>query len=361
MKHIDKYIVGRFLKTYLFSILILAFIIIVFDISEKIDDFTDERASGATIWDIIIDYYLNFVPFLINQFNALFVFISVIFFTSKMASKSEIIAIFNSGVSFYRLLLTYVLTAIALFAVNLLMTFWVIPEANKVRIDFENKYIRNAPYFNKKNTHVQIDSNSYVYFHSFNIKRNTAYKFSLEKFDGQNLIYKLNASFAVWDSTDNLWTIKNYHVREIDGMDEKLYSGNKLDTALNIQPRDFKAWLNNVQTMNQAELIKFIEREKFKGSNQVKEYEVEKHKRLAFPFASIILTIMGFSLASRKIRGGIGMHIGLGMLLCFTYILISQMAFVYAAQSDMNAIIGVWIPNILYTIITAILVYKAPK
>lgn len=361
LKKIDFYIYKKFFSTYFFSILLLAFIIIVFDISEKIDDFTDERAADTTVWDIAIKYYMNFVPFLINQFNALFVFISVIFFTSKMASNSEIVAVFSGGVSFYRLLRPYMLAAVVIFGVNVFMTYYVIPEANKVRIDFENKYLRNPKSFRDKNTHVQIEPNTFAYFYTFNSDKNTAYKFSIEKFDKNELIYKLNANYAKWDSASGQWRIRDYVVRTIENGEEKLTSGKDKDTALTISPKDFKWWLNNVETMNQAELIDFIERERFKGSDRISEYEVVQHKRLAFPFASLILTLMGYSLSSRKIRGGIGMHLGLGILLCFSYILFSQMAFVYVEQADLNALIGVWIPNILYFFITIYLMIKAPK
>ncbi len=361
VKKIDLYIIKKFLSTYFFSILLLAFIIIVFDISEKIDDFTHERADEVSVWDIAVKYYLNFVPFLINQFNALFVFISVIFFTSKMASNSEIVATFSGGVSFYRLLLPYMVVAAVIFGGNVLMTFYVIPEANKVRIDFENRYLRNPKVFRAQNIHVQIEPDIFAYFYSFNADKNTAYKFSIERFEDKELNYKLTSNFANWDSAQHQWQIKDYVVREIENGTERLSSGKRLDTTLTITPRDFKYWLNNVETMNQKALGEYIEREKFKGSDRISSYEVERHKRLAFPFASLILTLMGYSIASRKIRGGLGMHLGLGILLCFSYILFSQMSFVYVEQTDLNPFMGVWFPNFLYTGITLYLMYKAPK
>ncbi len=361
LKKIDRYIIRQFIGTYVYSILILSVIIIIFDISEKIDDFTDERAADATLYDIAFKYYLNFIPYFVNQFNALFVFISVIFFTSKLASRTEIIAILNSGVSFTRLLRPYFLTSLLLTAVNLLMTLYVIPEANKVRVDFEDRYIHNAPRFTERNIHFKLDQNSYAYFQSFNINKNTGYQFSLEHFEDGDLKYKMLATFARWDSTNQQWHIEDYVIRHIDGNDESIEKGSSIDTALTITPRDFKLWENNIETMNQTELSQYIERERLKGSDRINIYLVEKYKRYAFPIASIILTLMGYAVASRKVRGGIGMHLGFGILLCFTYIMFSQLFFVYATKGDLAPILAVWIPNIIYSFITAFLLSKAQR
>lgn len=361
IKILDKYIIRKFLGTYIYSIVLLSFIIIVFDISEKIDDFTAEKSKDATLNMIVFDYYLNFIPYFVNQFNAMFVFIAVIFFTSKMAVRTEIVAILTSGVGFYRLLRPYMITATGIMIVNMLMTFWVIPESNEIRIDFENKYINHIHRFDERNIHVQLDKDSYAYFQSFNVDRNTGYQFSLEHFEGEELVYKLMATFAKWDSTDHHWIIEDYKIRTIQGIEENISSGKRMDTVLNITPKDFKEWLNNVETMNYTELNTFIEKERAKGSKLVNFYLVEKYKRVAFPVASIILTIIGFSIASRKIRGGVGMHLGLGTLLCFTYILFSQIFFVYSTQGNMPPLLGVWIPNILYSGIAGYLVFKAQK
>ena len=361
LKKLDWYIIRQFIGTYVYSILILSVIIIIFDVSEKIDDFTEERAADATIWDIIFDYYLNFVPFFVNQFNALFVFISVIFFTSKLASRTEIIAILTSGVSYGRLLRPYIIGAAFLTLTNLVMTLFVIPESNKIRVEFEDRYIHSAPRFTERNIHLKLDQNSYAYFQSFNINRNTGYQFSLETFEGQELTFKLLATFAKWDSVEQHWDIQDYMIREIDGEEERIRTGKEMDTALTITPTDFKLWENNIETMNQAELSAFIERERLKGSDLVNTYLVEKYKRYAFPVASLILTLMGFAVASRKVRGGIGMHLGYGILLCFTYILFSQLFFVYASKGGIAPIIAVWIPNIIYAGITVFLLGKAQR
>jgi len=361
LKKLDWYIIRQFIGTYVYSILILSVIIIVFDISEKIDDFTDERAADATIWNIVFDYYVNFVPYFVNQFNALFVFISVIFFTSKLASRTEIIAILTSGVSYLRLLRPYFIGAAFLTVINLLMTLFIIPESSKVRIEFENRFIKNAPRFTERNIHLKLNEDSYAYFQSFNINRNTGYQFSLESFDGQELKFKLLSTFAKWDSVEQNWTIQDYMIREIDGDEERIRTGKEMDTALTITPTDFKLWENNIETMNQAELTDFIERERLKGSDLVNTYLVEKYRRYAFPVASLILTLMGFAVASRKVRGGIGMHLGYGILLCFTYIMFSQLFFVYASKGGIAPIIAVWIPNIIYAGITFILLRNAQR
>lgn len=361
LKKLDWYIIRQFVGTYVYSILLLSIIIIIFDISEKIDDFTHERAADATLYNIVFDYYLNFIPYFVNQFNALFVFISVIFFTSKLAMRTEIIAILTSGVSFLRLLRPYVITAIALTLFNILMTFWVIPEANKVRVDFENKYIKNKPNFTERNIHLQLENNAFAYFQSFNLEKNTGYQFSLERFENGELTYKLMSTFAKWDTANSIWKIEDYVVREISAEGEKLSSGQLMDTVLPISPQEFKYWENNIETMNQKSLNAFIEREAFKGSDMINEYLVEKYKRLAFPVASIILTLMGFAIASRKVRGGIGVHLGMGIGLCFTYILFSQLFFVYSTQGGFDPLLGVWIPNILYSFITLYLLSRSQR
>lgn len=362
LKKLDRYIIKQFLGTYVYSILLLSVIIIIFDVSEKIDNFTRERAADATVWDIITQYYLNFVPFFVNQFNALFVFISVIFFTSKLASRTEIIAILTSGVSYKRLLRPYIVGAVFLTLVNLLMTLFVIPEANKVRIEFENRYIHLAPRFTERNIHLKLDENSYAYFQSFNINRNTGYQFSLETFEDQRLTYKIMSTFARWDSANAQWLIEDYMVRRIaEDETETVWRGKKMDTVLTITPKDFKLWENNTETMNQFELKEFIERERAKGSDLVNAYLVEYYKRYAFPVASLVLTLMGFSVASRKVRGGIGMHLGYGILLCFTYIMFSQLFFVYAEKGGMAPSIAVWIPNIIFAVITLFLLGRAQR
>jgi len=358
LKKIDIYIIKKFLGTFFFAISLLIVIVIIFDISEKIDDFIEKEAP---LTEIIFSYYMNFIPFFINLFSYLFTFIAVIFFTSKMAADSEIVAILGSGVSFWRFLRPYLIAATALGLMSFYLANFLIPHTNKTMMAFEKRYLKN-PFRNRDyNMHMQIKPGTFVYLESYNNEINTGYKFSLEKFENNKLIYKLNSNRILWDSVSGLWKIKDYYIRTFDGMDETLRKGKELDTLINLDPREFTFILDDLKTLNYSELRAFIEKEKLKGSEKIKEYEVEKHKRMAFPFATIILTMIGVSLSSRKVRGGIGMHLGLGIALTFGFILFQQISTVFATRGDLDAATAVWIPNIIFGILAIFLLRIAPK
>lgn len=315
----------------------------------------------APIRLIIFDYYLNFIPYFANLFSYLFVFISVIFFTSKMASNTEIISILASGISFRRFLLPYFVAATILAALSFYLNNFLIPDANKVRLTFEEKYIRN-PFRNvEENIHIQLDSNSYAYFESYNSFSNIGYKFSLEKIENGELTYKLISDYAQWDSINKNWKIQRYFERYIDGTKEILKEGLVKDTALNISPTDFNKRENEVEMLDYYALNKAIDKEKFRGSQKVVYYELEKYNRIASPFATFILTLIGVSLASRKVRGGIGVHIGFGLAISFTYILFMQISTTFATNGNLSPIIATWVPNIVYGLLALYLLYKAPK
>lgn len=358
MKKIDWYIIKRFLGTFFFAIFLILVIVIIFDISEKIDDFLE---SEAPIEKIITDYYLNFIPFFANLFSPLFVFISVIFFTSKMANNTEIIAILNSGMSFWRLILPYVFTSILLATSSFILGNFIIPPSNKVRIDFENKYIKNKFRFKGKNIHIQLQKGQYAYMESYNSTKDIGYKFSLENIKDGRLLSKLNANHIRWDSTSGKWHISKWNIREFSNDNERLSSGEKLDTLINLKPSDFKTRLSKVETMNYFELNDYIREEEIKGTANIVYHKIEKHKRMAFPFASIVLTIIGFAIASRKIKGGVGIHLGAGLLISFSYILFMQISTTYATNGNLSPALAVWLPNILYLLLAIYLTYKAPK
>jgi len=358
MKKIDWYIIKRFLGTFFFSIFLILVIVIIFDISEKIDDFLE---SEAPIEKIITDYYLNFIPFFANLFSPLFVFISVIFFTSKMANNTEIIAILNSGMSFWRLILPYVFTSIFLATSSFILGNFIIPPSNKIRIDFENKYIKNKFRFKGKNIHIQLQKGQYAYMESYNSTKDIGYKFSLENIKDGRLLSKLNANHIRWDSTSGKWHVSKWNIREFSNDNELLSSGEKLDTLINLKPSDFKTRLSKVETMNYFELNDYIREEEIKGTANIVYHKIEKHKRMAFPFASIVLTIIGFAIASRKIRGGVGVHLGAGLLISFSYILFMQISTTYATNGNLSPALAVWLPNILYLLLAIYLTYKAPK
>ena len=358
MRKLDWYIIKRFLGTFFFTLAIILAIVIIFDISEKIDDFLEHELSISTI---TFDYYLNFVPYFANLFSPLFIFISVIFFTSKMANDTEIIAILNSGMSFKRLLKPFIISAILLAVISFIVGSFIIPPSNKKRIDFENKYLVNKRYSNEKDIHMQIEPGQYIYMQSFNSSRNIGYKFTLENFKNGTLQSKLKSNYIQFDTITNRWIIHNYEVREFLYDKELISVGKEIDTILNLNPHDFTKRTSLVETMNMFELNDYITQEKLKGSEQTVYHEIEKYKRTAFPFASIILTLIAVAIASRKIRGGIGMHLGIGILIAFTYILFMQISTTFATNSNLTPLLAVWIPNICYMILAVILLYKTPK
>lgn len=358
LKIIDRYIIKKFLGTFFYSIILIIAITIVFDISEKIEDFI---AKEAPISAIIFDYYLNFIPYFVNLFSPLFTFIAVIFFTSRMAYNTEIIAILSSGVSFNRLLRPYMYSATVLTILSLVLNNFIIPPANAKRLEFENTYIRNAFYFSDRNIHRQVSPGTFVYFESYNNQRNMGYKFTLEKFKENQLVYKLTSEYIRWDSIAKNWEVENYFIRQIEGTNEKVEQGQKKNIEINLSPDEFNRRVDNVETMNIFELDQFIAEEKYKGSENVVYYEIEKHKRIAMPFATFILTIIGVAIASRKVRGGIGLHIGIGLLIAFSYIMFQQIAITFATNAGLSAMIAMWIPNALYLILGIYLLKIAPK
>jgi len=358
MKKIDIYIIKKFLGTFLYAISLIILIVIIFDISEKIDEFLE---SDVPFKIIVFDYYLNFIPFFINLFSPLFTFIAVIFFTSKMAANTEIISILTSGMSFKRMLLPYFIAATVLASLSLYLNNFVIPHANQKRLAFEDTYLR-VKYRNiDRNIHRQINQGTLIYFERFDNLRNTGYKFSLEKIENGELKHKLMADYIKWDSVSNKWVIENYFIRKIDGMHETIETGSRIDTVLNFHPSDFGRRINSIETMNYPELNQFIEKEQSKGSEKIVFYLIEKHRRFAFPFATFILTLIGVTIASRKVRGGIGMHVGIGLAISFTYILFMQVSTTFATNANVTPMLAVWIPNILFGIIGLYLLRIAPK
>lgn len=358
LKILDRYIVKKFLGTFFFALALIISVAVIFDISEKLDDFLEREAPLRAI---VFDYYLNFIPYFANLFSPLFVFISVIFFTSRMASQTEIVAILNSGVSFNRMLRPYLIAATIIASLSFYLNGWVIPHSAKTKLAFENIYIKNPFVYKNRNIHRQIKPGEYIYFESYDNRNNVGYLFSLEKFSDQRLTYKLLADRLAWDSVKNKWTLENYYVRRINGLNETLQRGTRLDTTFSFLPKEFNRRINFVEGMDQNELSAFIAEEKMRGSELIPVYEVEKYKRISYPFATFILTIIGVSLSSRKVRGGIGFQIGAGVLLSFSYIMFMQVSTTFSTNGNMPAMISVWIPNIIYAFIAWYLLKKAPK
>ena len=358
IKKIDIYIIKKFLGTFFYAIALLSIIIVIFDISEKVDDFIEREAPVS---EIVFSYYANFLPFFINLFSPLFTFIAVIFFTSKLARNTEIIAILSNGISFWRFLRPYMISAVIIAFLSFYLTNFLIPKTNVNLRDFEIKYLKSNQRLKDQNIHMQVRPGMFYYVENYNNLTNVGRKFSIENFKDGVLDYKLIADKIVWDSLSNRWKIVNYYIRTIDGKNETITKGKEIDTCLSLVPKDFTIDVDDIKTMDYFQLRNFFDKEKLRGAENIKFYEVEKYKRVSFPFATIILTIIGVSLSSRKTRGGVGMHLGLGIAISFAFILFMQISTVFATAGSLSPLIAVWIPNILFFILGLFLLKMAPK
>jgi len=355
---IDYYIIKKFLGTFLYALILILAITIAFDLSEKVDEFIELQLPFKKI---AVEYYLNWIPYFANLFSSLFVFITVIFFTSKLASNTEIIAILSSGMSFNRMLFPFFISASVIALASMILSLYIIPPANKIRLDFDNTYFRK-PYRNRDNNiHKQIKPGVFIYMQSYSTMSHVGYKFSIEEFENGQLKSKLLSNYARWDSVKNKWILSNYYIRNIDGLEETIERGKKKDTTLNITPADFSSRLDVVETMNITELNKFIEKAKLQGDKNVVSYIFDKHSRFAYPFSILILTLIGICLSSKKVKGGIGLNIGIGLLLSFTYIVFMRFSQIFALSGTLHPVVAVWIPNIIYGIIAFFLYRLAPK
>jgi len=355
---LDRYILRKFLGTFFFSILLIICIVIVFDISEKIEDFI---RHDVPLSEIVFDYYLNFIPFFVNLFCHLFTFIAVIFFTSRMAARTEIVAILSGGISFWRFIRPYLIGAALIGGLSFYLSNWLIPEANKTRLDFESKYVGSRFVNTDHNIHRQIAPGVYIYMERYDIDDNVGTRFTLEKFDGLNMTMKISAREIRWDSVTSRWSIIDYTGRYIDEQKEHLFYGKQIDTVFNLNPRDFSRAQNVMESMNTEELVRYIESEKQKGSENVQLYEIERHRRIAFPFATFIMTLLGVAVSSRKVRGGIGMQIAIGIAVGFIFVLFMQVFTSYASSGTLPAYIAVWIPNVIFASVALWMLRRATR
>lgn len=355
LKKIDYYIIKKFLGTYIFAIILIISIAVVFDINEKLDKFLN-----APLKAIIIDYYLNFIPYFANLFSPLFTFIAVIFFTSKLADNSEIIAMLSSGISFKRLMIPYMISAAIIAGGTFYLNSFVIPPANKTRIAFQNKYVSDKSVNYANNIQLQVEPDVIAYISRYDNKTRTGYRFSMEEFDGKTLKSRLTAESVTYDTAYH-WVIKNYMIRNFNGLKETLQRGTQLDTVINFEPADFLISRYDSELMTTPALKEYIDRQRKRGVANIKAFEIEYEKRYAMTAAAFILTSIGMSLASRKVKGGMGLNIGIGLLLSFSYILFSTVSSTFAVSGLTSPRIAVWLPNIIYTIIAIYLYRKAPK
>jgi len=355
---IDKYIIKKYLGTFLFTMAIFTVVMVIFDVSERLDDFLKYKAPLSKI---VFEYYAGFIPFYLNFLSPLINFIAVIFFTAKMADQTEIVPILSGGMSFNRFLRPYFISASIIFAVTFAFNLYIIPKTNKLKIGFENVYVKPMDNNTKKSTHMQIDPNSFIYVESFDNDRKVGHGFILEIFDGQKLTSKLIADRITWDSVKTNWTIHNYTIRNIDSLKEEMIKGDSKDTTLDMSPRDFEVYDNIFIAMDLDDLNERIEKEKMRGTGYMVNLKLEKFKRFIYPFSAFVLTLMGVALSSRKVRGGIGLSLGVGIGLSFTYILFIQFATMFSLKGGLSPLIAVLIPNVLFGILAVYLIIKAPK
>ncbi|MDR0962475.1 MAG: LptF/LptG family permease [Mediterranea sp.] len=359
LKRLDWYIITKFLGTYFFAIVLILSIAVVFDYNERMDRFMQHNAPWS---GIIFDYYLNFIPYFANLFSPLFVFIAVIFFTSKLAENSEIIAMFSAGMSFKRMLRPYMVSAAVIAIVTFALGAYIIPEGSAIRIDFEDKYYKPRKTSTARNIQLEVDSGVIAYIERFENYSKTGYRFSLDKFKDKQLVSHLTARTVTYDTTKvHRWTIRDYMIRQMDGMKESIEKGERMDTTLMMEPADFVISKNQEETMTSPQLSEYIDRQRQRGFANIKVFEIEYHKRIAMSFASFILTLIGVSLSCKKNKGGMGLHLGIGLALSFSYILFQTVASSFAVNGGVPPIIAVWIPNLLYAGIAFFLYRRAPK
>lgn len=342
---LDYYIIKRFLGAFLLALGLFTVIIIVFDLSEKIDDFIENKAP---FYDVIFHYYINWVPFLLNLFSPVFVFISVIFFTSKMAQKSEIIAILASGVSYRRLMRPYAITALFLAFLSFILSAWIIPEADKTRVDFENQYIRERTHYTQSQIKTQLSPGVILSIGNFNFSDSIGYKVSLERIENNQLKSKLYADQMSWNEETHQWKLTKWWIRSFENGQERLKRGRSLDTIIPFNPEDFFRKNDDVQMFNLAELDEMIALEEMRGTGNTFFYSTEKYKRFLMPIAIIILTLIGVSVSTKKTRGGIGLNLGVGLLISFTFLIVFQFFLAYGSSGSMHPFIAALIPNIIF-------------
>lgn len=361
VKRIDRYIIWKFIGTYIYSIVLIISISIVFDINENLAKFT---TNHAPLKAIVLDYYANFVPYFANLFSPLFVFIAVIFFTSKLAGNSEVIAMLACGMSFKRLLRPYLISAALIAVLNFYLGAYIIPQGTVVRHNFESLYKNNKKVTSATNVQLQVAPGVIAFMSQYDDVTKTGYGFTLDKFENKKLVSTLSANVIQYDTISDSryhWKVQNYKIRTLTGMREKITSGMTLDTTITMEPMDLVFSKGQQETLTSNELRRYISKQQERGSQNVVQYEVEYHKRIATSFASFILTIIGASLSSRKRKGGMGLYLGIGLALSFSYILLQTISATFAIQANTPPMLAAWIPNILYSFIAYYCYRQAPN
>lgn len=369
MKLLDKYILKSLLSTFFFVVLILLSVITVIDLTENMDKFAKAGVAGAEI----AKYYIDYISWIGSFITPITMFIATVYVCARMAGHTEVIAILSSGISFRRMLLPFFSGAAIIGLISFILIGWIIPNSNKSRLAFEVQYLKPKFYYDKRNIHIQVAPDVYLYLQSYNNNNNSGYHFSLERFNDNRLLEKLTANRIEWDSTKQKWTLRDYQIKKIDRVFEmashpdsiprfettksllsrdSLTSGSELDTALVIHPKEFESDYRKYDGMTLHELHDYIKTLKARGSTGVESYEVELYTRYSSPFTIFILVFMGVIVSSRKSRGGTGIQIALGFLLSFAFILFFTLFRTFAEAGSSPPQISVWIPNITFALIS---------
>ena len=357
LKILDRYILRKFLGTYFVATLLVLAVIAMFDVTEKLDAFL-----SAPIRETIFDYFVSFLPYFAVQLSPLFVFIAVIFFTTKLAGNSEIIAMLSAGVSYRRLLLPYMVGAAVIAGLTFWLSNYAIPPSNVKRLDYTNKYVKNKKAVAGNNIQLQVSPGVIAYIGRYEAATHTGYRFSLDKFQGKKLVSRLTSESIVYDSVHQYhWTARDYMIRTMDGDREHIERGLKLDTIITIEPQDFLISAHDQETFTTPQLTEYIEKQKARGVANIKAFEIEKEKRYAMTAAAFILTLIGMSLSTRKVKGGMGLNIGIGLTLSFSYILFSTVTSSFAISGATSPMVAMWIPNVVYLAIGIFLYWRASR
>lgn len=361
VKILDWYIIKKFIGTYIYSIALIISISIVFDINENLAKFAQYHAPMEAI---IFDYYANFVPYFANLFSPLFVFIAVIFFTSKLAGNSEIIAMLASGISFRRLLRPYMISCVLISALSFYLSAYVIPHGTVVRQNFETIYKNKKKNTAADNVMLQVDRGVVAYIQHYDNQRKRGYGFSLDKFENKKLVSHMTAMEIQYDTISDSkyhWTANGWKIRQLRGLKEHITQGAEKDTTIMMEPTDLVYSKGQQETFTSPQLKEYISKQQARGSSNVVQYQVEYHKRIASSFASFILTIIGVSLSSKKRKGGMGMYLGIGLALSFIYIMLQTVSSTFAIQAGFPPMLAAWMPNIIFAVVAYFCYRKAPR
>lgn len=358
---LDWYIIRKFIGTYIFSIVLIISIALVFDFNENLSKFTKYHAPWRAI---VFDYYANFIPYYSNLFSPLFVFIAVIFFTSKLAGNSEIIAMLSSGVSFRRLMRPYMISCVLIASVTFYLNSFVIPHGTVIRQNFESLYRNSKKNTSAENVQLQVGKGTVAYIQHYDDRYKRGYGFSLDKFEGKKLVSHMTAMEIQYDTIADAkyhWKATNWKTRTLVGLRERIVTGDVKDTVILMEPTDLVYSKGQQETFTSPELLDYISKQTSRGSGNVVQYEVEFHKRIAMSFSSFILTIIGLSLSARKRKGGMGLYLGIGLGLSFGYIMLQTVSSTFAINAGTPPVLAAWIPNLIFAFIAYFCYRHAPR